>query len=323
MSKNNNEFGYWIKFDGSYTEIKLGELDSWKPEEGILWLHLNFTSKKVKTWLNKKSGIDKAIVRSMLTEESRPRHIAAKNGSFLALRSVNHITGKDLDDMVSLRIWIDSSRIITLSRRTLVPVDDTVKAMKKDPIISKTSDLLIQILSNVTDKISDTVENLNDMAENLEVGVMHSESSLLRPQLSECRRDIIMIRRYLAPQREALYRLSIESNDYLNEDASQHIREFTDRTIRYIEILDLLKEQIVISQEELTNRLSELLNQRMYRLSVVTSIFLPLSFVTGLLGINVGGIPFAENKNGFNITILLLFGFSMTMLYFLRRKKWI
>jgi zinc transporter len=93
--------------------------------------------------------------------------------------------------------------------------------------------------------------------------------------------------------------------------------------MRHIEELDTIRDKVILIQEELTNRLSEDLNKKMYILSIISAIFLPLTFLTGLLGINVGGIPGANNENAFYIfiTILLLVIFSQYMIF--RKKKWI
>jgi zinc transporter len=69
--------------------------------------------------------------------------------------------------------------------------------------------------------------------------------------------------------------------------------------MRYIEELDTIRDKVSLIQEELSNKLSEQMNKKMYVLSIISVIFLPLTFLTGLLGINVGGIPGAQNENAF------------------------
>ena len=89
------------------------------------------------------------------------------------------------------------------------------------------------------------------------------------------------------------------------------------------EDLEAVRERAAVSQEELLSRLSEQLNQRMYVLSIVAAVFLPLGFLTGLLGINVGGIPGADNAQAFWIfSGLLLIAVVIQLLVF-RWKKWL
>ena len=100
------------------------------------------------------------------------------------------------------------------------------------------------------------------------------------------------------------------------------IREVTDSLIRYLEDLDSARDRASVTQEELANRISEQMNVRMYVLSLVAAIFLPLGFLTGLLGINVGGIPGAENKWAFGIFIVILIGVVVLQILFFKKKKW-
>lgn len=109
-----------------------------------------------------------------------------------------------------------------------------------------------------------------------------------------------------------------DRTDYLEEN----IMDMKKQDFR-TKILNVRRETIILIQEELTNRLSEDLNKKMYILSIISAIFLPLTFLTGLLGINVGGIPGANNENAFYIftSILILVIFSQYMIF--RKKRWI
>ena len=100
------------------------------------------------------------------------------------------------------------------------------------------------------------------------------------------------------------------------------IREVSDRLIRNIEDLDAVRERAAVTQEELLSRLSDQMNTRMYVLSVVAAIFLPLGFLTGLLGINVGGIPGTENPWAFLIFLLFIIVIFVGQMLWFRSKKW-
>lgn len=100
------------------------------------------------------------------------------------------------------------------------------------------------------------------------------------------------------------------------------IRESTDRLARYIEDLDSCRDRAAVVSEELSSRLSEQLNSRMYVLSIVAALFLPLGFLTGLFGINVGGIPLADNPYGFIGISLIMLTIIVLQIIIFRIKKW-
>jgi len=156
----------------------------------------------------------------------------------------------------------------------------------------------------------------------LEDKVLTAESHLLRTEIAEIRREAIGLRRYLAPQREAMTRLYSERIDWLDELSRVQLREIADRNTRYIEDLDSARERAAVTQEELMGRLSEQMNNRMYVLSIVAALFLPLGFLTGLLGINVGGIPGTDYQPAFLIFVVLLILVLALQLWILKWKKW-
>jgi zinc transporter len=92
---------------------------------------------------------------------------------------------------------------------------------------------------------------------------------------------------------------------------------------RHIEDLDEARDRAAVTQEQLINSLSEQMNNKMYILSIVAAIFLPLGFLTGLLGINVGGIPGADSKLGFSVFVILLVGVVGFQIWFFKKKKWL
>ena len=145
----------------------------------------------------------------------------------------------------------------------------------------------------------------------------------LRYQLAYLRKQALGIRRFLAPQREALNRLVSERLSWMDELNLLRLREVNDRLIRYIEDLDEMRERASIAQDEMLSTISEQMNERSYVLTIVAALFLPLGFFTGLMGINVGGMPGIEEEAAFWIvTGLCLVIVAMLGVVF-RLKKWL
>ena len=131
------------------------------------------------------------------------------------------------------------------------------------------------------------------------------------------------MRRYIAPQRDVLFRLYSEHPEWISDKLKEHLRELSERTTRFVEDLDSARDRAAITHEELHSRLSEQMNKTMYLLSIVAAIFLPLGLVTGLLGINVGGIPGTENKLAFWIVTFFIILIAFILIGLFRRVKWL
>ena len=145
----------------------------------------------------------------------------------------------------------------------------------------------------------------------------------MRKTLSGLRRQIAAVRRFLAPQRDALDRLYRQPGKLLSDTESNDLREEADRMTRYLEDIDLARERLVVMQEEFLAVQAQQQNSRMYVLSVVAAVFLPLTFVTGLLGMNVGGLPGLESPNGFLASIVVMVVAGAALLTFFRWKRWL
>jgi zinc transporter len=137
------------------------------------------------------------------------------------------------------------------------------------------------------------------------------------------RRQNIRLRRYIAPQRDILSRLPNEPLTWLSDKDKLQLREVAERGARFVGVIDTAQDRAAITQEELNNRLAEHTNKAIYVLSIVAAIFLPLSFITGLLGINVGGIPGSEYKWAFLIVCFISLFIALMLLLFFKRLKWL
>jgi zinc transporter len=264
------------------------------------------------------------VICDALTEEdSRPRCTPFHEGLLLGLRGVNFNPGADPEDMVGIRIWFEEGRIISTRRRKLLSISDNQTAIEQGNGPESLSDFLVQITGRLMERMRQIIDDLEDAVAEVEDQVLTSENRQLRLQLASLRRQAISLRRYLAPQREALSRLLTEKILWLDERDRIRLREVYDQLIRHIEDLDEARDRAAVTQEQLINTLSEQLNNKMYILSIVAAIFLPLGFLTGLLGINVGGIPGADSRLGFPIFVLLLLGVVVFQIWFFKKNKWL
>ena len=299
------------------------EIADWTPEQGVLWVHLSCTDPDAIAWLEEKSGLEPLIVEALLSEGTRPRSTVIDEGLLLTLRGVNLNPGEDHEDMVSVRIWAEQTRIITTRRRSLLSVTGLIDSFATGQGPATSSEFINTLAELLTSYVEETVEEIEDHTSVLEEQVMISHDRKLRSQISGLRRKAIMLRRYLAPQREAFTRLQVEKIHWFTELDKRHLYETANSLIRIVEDLDSLRERANVAQEELVNLLSEQINSRMYTLSLVTTIFLPLSFFTGLLGINVGGIPGASNNWAFLVVVAMLLVVCLGQFLYFRKKRWI
>lgn len=321
---NNVAFtGLVLDKKGFAKEISFDEIEKYNSRDDLLWLHFNYTKSEAKEWIRAKSGIDNIAVDALLADETRPRTIVLGDNLLLALRGVNLDPNSKPEDMKSIRLYISDNLILSASRRTILSVVEMTEELKKGIGVKSASEFLIELTYKMTDRIDTVIDKIHDRSERLEDNILESKLKNQRSDILNIRREIIILKRYLTPQKEALVKLYNEKISWLNEYQKIELRETNDQLIRHIEELDTIRDKIILIQDELVNNLSQELNSKMYIMAIISAIFLPLTFLTGLLGINVGGIPGAENENAFYIfTIILLFVVAFQF-YIFKKSKWI
>jgi zinc transporter len=308
---------------GSGQRLNWEQVCAADPNEGRLWIHLNRTSAAAQTWLRERTGLTPATCEALLAEETRPRAQSVGGGEIVILRAVNLNPGADPDDMLTIRLWVDSTRLISLRQRRLRATGDAAEELEVGRGPRSLSDLLVYLCRRISDRIEPVLENLDVLADGLEESVAEREPRVVRAKLADLRQQVIALRRYLAPQRVTLTSLSLERAPWLEDHHRAILRELADRTTRQVEDLEELRERATVIHDYLTNHVAEQVNSRMYVLSVITTIFLPLSFLTGLLGINVGGMPGADSDAAFWIVCALMLVSSAALFAILRWRRWL
>ena len=291
---------YVLDGKGGGKRIGWSEIASWQPGDGVLWVHLDYAIADARSWLDDKSRIDPIMIEAMLDHDPRPRAVRHDEGLLLIIRGINLNQGAEPEDMISIRSWFERGRVITLrhrASRSLKTIAAEVDA-RKGP--HDAADFVVQLCDRVIDGIVVRVDNLSDAIAALEDQVLtEAAENTLRARIADHRRRAIALRRFLGPQRDALAKLGQISLPWFGADHAEQIYEETDRMARTLEELDAARDRAGVTQEELQSRLTEMSNKRLYVLSLITAVFLPLGFVCALLGVNVGGVPFKEDDWAF------------------------
>jgi len=293
------------------------------PVEGPCWVHLHQRSPDARKWLREKSGLDPVAVEALLQEETRPRCAEHRGGLIINLRGINLNPGEAPEDMVSLRLWTDGTHIISVRIRRLMAVVDLRHRLDEGTGPASVGAFLVALNTGLVERMAPIVLDLDDDVDELEDQILVEQNLQMRSRIGQLRRRSIQYRRFIAPQRDALARLAAEPADWLGDRERMQLREIADRVTRLVEDLDAARDRAAILHEELDSRLSAQMNRNMYLLSLVAGVFLPISFVTGLLGINVGGMPGVENHWAFYIVCIVLLVLVPVEIWLFRRLKWI
>lgn len=262
------------------------------------WYYLNKdeadTEKTLKTL-----GLDSFVIDALMAEDTRPRFTGHDKGAILILRGVNLNEGAEPTDMVSLRFWIEKNLIVGIWVRRAFAVRDVMEAIDRGIVPISPSDMICKIAFRLADRAEPIIAELSEKMDDLEDLGDASAYSLAQKGLVDIRQSASILRRFMVPQRDALTTFSLEEFSWLKQVEQSKLREAAERITRLGEELDSVRERAMIAHDQILAERSDKMNRTMLILTVMSAIFLPLGLLTGLLGVNVGGIPGASNPMAF------------------------
>ncbi len=287
------------------------------------WFYLRSDEPESLEWLREKD-LDPQVIDALTALETRPRMALMAGGVLINLRGVNNNPGAEPEDMISVRIWFNANTIVSARRRERrsQAVDDLRHRIEENQGPRSPGEFVVMLAEHLADEIGEVVDSIDEGLTRVETDLDEQRIPLLQNKLYYLRGQTAVIRRHLAPQREALSDL-YQTRQLLSEEEAINLQHQADRIIHYIEDLELARERVLMLHGELQYRLAAQQNARMYMLSIVAAIFLPLTFLTGVFGMNVAGLPGLENPDAFLYLSIAMLVVVIALFAFMRWKRWL
>ena len=262
------------------------------------WVHIDGREEDARAIAERIDNMPPTAVNALIAQETRPRCTLIGEGALINLRGRGEVLDKDSDPLVSIRIWAEQARVLSVSYRRLNILSQVTEQMRRG-VIRDPGDLIACLARAITDELDPDIADLGDDLDTIESTLADDERASTRRRVSLIRASAISYRRFIAPQRQALERLALAEVPWLENEDRLHLQEASDRCARMAEELEAVRERAALAHENLTDLRAEHMNRQALIISIVALVFLPLTFVTGLLGMNVAGIPFAHEPWAF------------------------
>ena len=286
------------------------------PAEGYAWVHFDRADPSLPEFLT--AHVPDIPAQSLTQAETRPRCDRYEDGLILNLRGINLNAGQSSHDMVSLRIWATGALIVSVRVRRVFAAEDLAELCRSQNAPRSVGKFLTALVGRLGDRIESEVTALGVQTDELEDDGYGADSST-GLHLGPKRKEVIKLRRYLAPQREALGRMLALDGSLFSKSELTGLREPVNRAILAVEELDAIKDRLDALQSHHDAQVAAKLGKNSYVLSIVAAIFLPLGLIAGLMGINVGGIPGADNPRAFWIVAAGLVVVGLVLVWIFHR----
>ena len=320
--QDSKSFAFAVDATGQASRVDLS-LASTPRTDGFVWAHIYLKDDAALDWLNKSSGLDPIIVEALSAQETRPRFTRTGDGAIVNLRGVNLNPDAKPEDMISIRMWVEKGRVVSVYLRPLQALRSIADRMSQGQGPKDAARFVGELADGLVERTQPIVSSLNDLLNTYEEQIIDSADREMRTRLAKLRQRVLRLKRFIAPQREAIMTMSRDDAPWLDKRARTKFQDVLDDTTRHMEELDNMRDRASVLQDEVESRLADVLNRNLYLLAIVSVIFLPLGFITGLLGINVGGIPGAEYSGSFSVVVGLLLLGAVGEYAFLKWKGWL
>ncbi|WP_417659745.1 CorA family divalent cation transporter [Pseudidiomarina sp.] len=283
------------------------------------WFHFQRNIAGLSAWLEQ-SGIPDPVIDAVLEEDTRPRFDRINDGFLLILRGVNKADGDKPEDMISLRILYFKGNLYSFRRRPVTAVRLIQGLLETQQGPQSLPDFILQLVDEMTNNIELLQDNIEVEMERLEDDERGTTSDRQRA-LTNLHRRLLRLTRFVRPQLAALDKLAADGPKWFDTEWAQWLLNERDNTHRELENMEMLLEQVWMLREHLHQDLAEKMNRNTYWLSMVAGVFLPISFLTGLFGINIGGMPGVDDSNAFWIFSGALLIIAVIEFLLLRRLR--
>jgi zinc transporter len=308
--------GYLFEAGGAGVPIDLTGAKAWlatpgDEHTGFVWLHFNLADVGAETWIRQNLEVVPEFFEA-LHEGSRSTRIEDNSDTLVAV--VNDVAFEFAFEPSQIEtLWVNAGPRIAVSarRHPLRSIDRLRQAVKEGCRFDSSVAFLNHLMHDQGDVLVRIVREATLQVDAIEDGLLAGRLSHKRSDLGKLRRVLVRLRRLLAPEPGALFRLLRQPPPWISAAALDELRQATEEFTLVIRDMSELQERIKLLQEEIAAHVGEQTNRSLFTLTVVTVLALPINIVAGLLGMNVGGIPLAQDPHGFYVIVAIIVTFTV------------
>jgi zinc transporter len=267
--------------------------------DGFVWLHMNLSHAATLRWLRRHTDLGEAYFEA-LADGSR------SDALFAVLNDVTFDSTVDTQEVETLWLSVAPRRVISVRRRPLRSVDRLRTEVRRGQPVDNSVDLLDHLLRDQADELQRTLRRTAERLDEIEDDVLAGRHRQHAAELARQRRLTVRLQRLLTPEPGSLARVLTRPPGWMQPADVQQLAQANDEFALVLRDIAALQDRIRLMQDESAARTAEDTNRSLFLLTMVTVLALPINLVSGLFGMNVGGMPLAEDDTGFWLMLGLI-----------------
>ena len=276
-------------------------------------------------------GIHPLVLEDILTDQ-RPKIEDYDDYIFIVLKMLyyNEIGDEELGDSKidfdQVSIILGQNFIISFKEKEVDvfnPLRDRLRTAKGKIRKQGADYLAYSMIDAIVDHYFVIMEKLGDRFEDLEDAVVSNPEPGILPTIYNLKRDMLFLRKSVWPLREAISKMQRSDSPLVSEAIKIYLRDVYDHTIQVIENIETFRDMSASLLETYLSSLSNKLNEVIKLLTIISTIFIPLTFLAGLYGMNFRFMPELESPLGYPAVLILMLAVVVVMMAYFRKKEWV
>jgi zinc transporter len=281
-----------IQCEGPVHEIRASEIAAALARpSSVTWLHVNLTHAGTWRWLTRSDWVPETMRACLERHDERCRIESAEEGLFVVVNDLTFEHDSDPSEVATLCAYATRRFLITARKHPLKTADQLRSAVRAGLRAETGIDLLAKLFGLRMEALHELVEEIHEHVDDIEDQVLRGRVTEQRELLGRLRRDCARLRRSFAPERTALQKMVGRPQTTLGDQVSGWLRSVADELAFLSDEVIALQERAKLLQEELAARVAEDTGRKLNALTALTAVFLPMTLITGIFGMNVVGLP--------------------------------
>jgi len=292
-----------------------------QPDGSPVWLHFSLNDSRARHWIETCDRLPPSARALFLESEPRIQIESAGNGFMGVLGDLHYEFNADPDELGVLRLYVDQQCVISGRRQPLKAIDRLRRELLDGLSLDTPTHLVIHFVQHLTEMFSSVVADHGDRIDDIEDRILKAHFQSERGALGQIRRLLTRLHRQVRANRHALVNLMARLPHWCHETDELLLRRNIERLDAVVQDLELVQERARLLQEEIAGQLEEAVNRNLYVLSIVTTLFLPITLISGIFGMNIGGLPWTEDPLGYGKVMLAMLAILAVTIAVLRRQR--
>jgi magnesium transporter len=271
-------------------------------------------------------GIHALTLEDIVNTETRPKVEMFDDYIFIVLKMLFYNEEGEKVECEQLSILLGSNYVITFQEREgdiFDPIRSRIQ-IAKGRLRKRGADYLTYALIDIiVDNYYLILEKIGENLESLEEKVLENPDNTIPTQIQALKKDIQLLRKTLWPLREAIHNLNKQETDLMSDATNPYIQDLYDHIIQVVDTIELFRETATGIMDLFQSAVSNKMNEVMKVLTIVASIFIPLTFIAGIYGMNFENMPELKWSFGYFIVWILMFVIGGTLILLFKKRKWL